>query len=98
MTNNISKPTILFSAPYMIPSLSRFRPILEEHGLELIVPEVYERLGEDELLEYAGEFDGTICGDDHYTARVLEGCARYAELAACIRAGQCPRSRLARAR
>jgi len=75
MTDIISKPTILFSAPYMIPSLSRFRPILEEHGLELIVPEVHERLGEDELLEYAGEFDGTICGDDHYTARVLEACA-----------------------
>ena len=58
MTNNISKPTILFSAPYMIPSLSRFRPILEEHGLELIVPEVHERLGEDELVAGAGMFEG----------------------------------------
>ena len=67
--------TILFSAPYMIPFLPRFRPILESYGLRLIVPEVHERLSEAEILAYAGEFDGTICGDDHYTARVLEACA-----------------------
>ncbi len=65
---------ILFSAPYMIPFLDRFRPILESYGLELIVPDVRERLGEEEILAYAGQFDGTICGDDHYTARVLEAC------------------------
>lgn len=67
--------TILFSAPYMIPLLPRYRPMLESLGLELIVPAVQERLGENELLSYAGKFDGTICGDDHYTARVLEACA-----------------------
>ncbi len=66
--------TILFSAPYMIPFLDRFRPVLESYGLELIVPDVHERLGEEEILAYAGQFDGTICGDDHYTARVLEAC------------------------
>jgi hypothetical protein len=32
--------TILFSAPYMIPFLPRFRPLLESYGMELIVPEV----------------------------------------------------------
>ena len=67
--------TILFSAPYMIPSLPRFRPILEGYGLALIVPEVHERLSEAEILAYAGQFDGTICGDDHYTPRVLAACA-----------------------
>jgi D-3-phosphoglycerate dehydrogenase len=67
--------TVLFSAPYMIPFLDRFRPLLEGYGLELIVPEVHERLSEDEILAYAGKFDGTICGDDHYTARVLAACA-----------------------
>ncbi len=66
--------TILFSAPYMIPFLVRFGPILERHGLKLIVPEVHERLEEDEILEYAGQFDGAICGDDRYTARVIEAC------------------------
>lgn len=68
-------PTILYSAPYMIPLLPRYRPMLERLGVQLIVPEVHERLGEADLLAYAGQFDGTICGDDHYTARVLEACA-----------------------
>jgi D-3-phosphoglycerate dehydrogenase len=68
-------PTILFSAPYMIPLLPRYRPMLEGLGLQLIVPEVHERLDETQLLGYAGQFDGTICGDDHYTPRVLQACA-----------------------
>jgi phosphoglycerate dehydrogenase-like enzyme len=67
--------TILFTAPYMIPFLARFRPILEGFGMQLIVPQVHERLSEGELLPYAGQFDGTICGDDQYTASVLEACA-----------------------
>jgi D-3-phosphoglycerate dehydrogenase len=68
-------PTVLFSAPYMLPFLDRFRPIFERAGVELIVPEVRERLEETELLKYAGQFDAAICGDDQYTARVLEACA-----------------------
>jgi len=68
-------PTILFSAPYMIPFLERFRPVLERHGLDLLVPEVHERLEEADLLKYAGQFDGAICGDDRYTVRVLEACS-----------------------
>ncbi|GAB4504120.1 MAG: phosphoglycerate dehydrogenase [Anaerolineales bacterium] len=67
--------TILFTAPYMIPFLDRFRPLLEGYGLELIVPPVRERMEEEDLLRYAGQFDGTICGDDRYTARVIEACA-----------------------
>lgn len=68
--------TILFSAPYMLPQLERFRPILERYHLELIVPpDVRERLEEADLLAYAGSFDGAIAGDDRYTARVLEACA-----------------------
>jgi len=59
----------------MIPVLSRFGRVLEGYGLQLIVPEVHERLCEDKLLAFAGTFDGTICGDDHYTPRVLEACA-----------------------
>jgi D-3-phosphoglycerate dehydrogenase / 2-oxoglutarate reductase len=65
---------ILLTAPYMLPFLDRFRPILEGHGLKLIIPEVHERLDEEEILRYAGQFDGTICGDDRYTPRVLEAC------------------------
>jgi D-3-phosphoglycerate dehydrogenase len=65
----------MFSAPYMIPFLERFRPIFDRYNLDLIVPEVTERLNEQQILNYAGSFDGTICGDDHYTARVLNACS-----------------------
>jgi D-3-phosphoglycerate dehydrogenase / 2-oxoglutarate reductase len=65
-------PTILFSAPYMIPFLERFRPVFEFYGIELIIPVVHERMEEEELLPYAGLIDGAVCGDDRYSARVLE--------------------------
>ena len=69
------KYTILLTAPYMLPFLDRFKPVLENYGFELIVPDVQERMEEDDLLKYAGQFDGAICGDDRYTARVLEACS-----------------------
>ncbi|MGA7192607.1 MAG: phosphoglycerate dehydrogenase, partial [Anaerolineales bacterium] len=68
-------PTVLLSAPYMIPFLDRFKPTFEKHHIDLIVPEVRERMEEAELLKYAGQFDGAICGDDRYTERVLKACA-----------------------
>ena len=58
----------------MIPVVDRFRPVFERYGLKLIVPEVHERLDEEEILAYAGQFDGAICGDDRYTAKVIEAC------------------------
>jgi D-3-phosphoglycerate dehydrogenase len=66
--------TVLLSAPYILPFLDRFRPVFEHYGLEIIVAEVNERLEEEEILAYAGEFDGAICGDDRYTAEVIEAC------------------------
>jgi D-3-phosphoglycerate dehydrogenase len=70
-----STATVLVTAPYIIPRLARFRPLLESYGLDLIVARVTERLDEEQLLSYAGKFDGTISGDDRYTARVLHACA-----------------------
>jgi D-3-phosphoglycerate dehydrogenase len=58
----------------MLPELERFRPVLEAFELQLIVPKVNERLSEEEILTYAGQFDGTICGDDRYSRRVIEAC------------------------
>ncbi len=66
---------VLLTAPYMIPVLDRFRPIFKRYNLDLIVPDVHERMEEADLLEYAGQFDGAICGDDRYTLRVIEACA-----------------------
>ncbi len=63
------------TAPYMIPFLEHFKPVFEKYGVELIVPDVQERMEEEDLLKFAGQFDGTICGDDKYTPRVIEACA-----------------------
>ncbi|MBE0670403.1 MAG: phosphoglycerate dehydrogenase [Anaerolineales bacterium] len=68
-------PTVLMTAPYMIPFLDRFKPVFAKYGVDLIVPDVEERMEENDLLHYAGQFDGAICGDDRYTARVLEACS-----------------------
>jgi D-3-phosphoglycerate dehydrogenase len=65
---------VLVSAPYLLPELDRFRPVLKTFDLNLIVPEVHERLSEEEILAFAGQFDGTICGDDRYTRRVITAC------------------------
>ncbi len=68
-------PVVLMSAPYMIPFMDRFGPVFERHGIEVIVAPVRERLEEDQILAYAGQFDGAVCGDDRYTAHVLEACS-----------------------
>lgn len=67
--------TVLVSAPYIIPIIDRFQRVFEEHFLNLIIADVHERLSEEQVLAYAGQFDGTLCGDDLYSARVLEACA-----------------------
>jgi phosphoglycerate dehydrogenase-like enzyme len=69
------KYTVLLTAPYMIPVVDRFRHVFETYNIDLVVPDVHERMEEMDLLNYAGQFDGAICGDDRYTLRVIEACA-----------------------
>jgi D-3-phosphoglycerate dehydrogenase len=59
----------------MLPFLERFKPVFDKYGIDLIVPRVEERMEEQDLLHYAGQFDGAICGDDRYSARVIAACA-----------------------
>lgn len=68
-------PVLLLTAPYMLPFIDRFRPVFNHFGLEVIAPTVNERLEEDELLTFAGRFDGVICGDDRFTDKVLTACS-----------------------
>jgi len=70
----MKKHTVLVSAPYMLPFMERFRSVFSHYGCDLIIPEVHERLSEDEILQYAGQFDGTVCGDDRYTSTVINRC------------------------
>ena len=72
---DMPKLTILLSAPYLIPFIDRFRTIFDQHNMGLVIANVSERLTESEILDYAGKFDGTLCGDDQYTARALQACA-----------------------
>jgi D-3-phosphoglycerate dehydrogenase len=58
----------------MLPYYDRFKPVFAHYGLEVIAPKVEERLEEEDILQYANQFDGTICGDDRYSRRVLEAC------------------------
>ncbi len=67
-------PTVLLTAPYMIPFRERFQPVFDYYGLEVLVPAVEERMEAADLLAYAGQFDGTICGDDRYTPEVIQAC------------------------
>lgn len=67
---------VLVTAPYMQPVIDRFRGRFEEHGIELIVPPVNERMSEDELLRWIGDVDGVIAGDDQVTERVLRAAPR----------------------
>jgi len=67
---------VMISAPYMQPVVDRFRPFFEANGIDLVVPPVNERMEEGELLAWIGTIDGVICGDDRFTARVLQAAPR----------------------
>ncbi len=49
--------------------------MLDQSGIELVPARVEERLSEDELMKYAGQVDGVVCGDDQFSRRVLEAFA-----------------------
>lgn len=66
---------VMLSAPYMVPFVERFKPVFDHYQIELVLPDVHERLEEADLQPYAGQIDGTICGDDRFTPRVLEAFA-----------------------
>lgn len=56
----------------MLPIIDRFRPVFAEKSVKLVIPTVNERLEEADLLGLVGDIDGAICGDDRFTARVLD--------------------------
>ena len=67
---------VMVSAPYMQPVIDRFRPVFEKHDLEIVLPEVHERMEETQLLEWVGDIDGAICGDDRFTERVMKAAPK----------------------
>jgi len=67
---------VLITAPYFQPVLPRFIRTFENNGIELVVPEVRERLSAEELMPLVGDIDGAICGDDGFTKAVLDHACR----------------------
>lgn len=67
---------VLISAPYVQPVIDRFKSELAREGIEVIVPQVRERLSERELLQYIEDIDGVICGDDRFTEKVLRSAKK----------------------
>lgn len=67
---------VLVSAPYMQPVPEKYRRILEEAGAELVVPEVKERLSQEDLLGIIADIDGVISGDDRFTEEVYRAAGR----------------------
>ncbi len=65
-------PRILLTTTSYQDTPGDHHALLESQGFEI----VRERgpLGEDRMLELAGDFDGFLCGDDALTERVLERC------------------------
>lgn len=76
MSRPASQWRVLVSAPYMLPVLDEYRPVLEERGIEVVTANVNERLSEEELLPIIGDIDGVICGDDRFTPKVFEAAHR----------------------
>ena len=66
---------ILISAPYLQPVIDEYRQVFDAHQAEIVLPEVYERLTELQLLDLIGDIDGVVAGDDQFTRKVLEKAA-----------------------
>lgn len=67
---------VLVSAPYMQPVPEKYRKVLEESGVEILVRPVSERFSEEELLKLVGDVDGVISGDDEFTVRVFDAAKK----------------------
>ena len=56
----------------MQPVIDDYRDFFASRGAEIVIPNVNERLSEEELLQLVGDIDGVIAGDDRFTELVLE--------------------------
>jgi len=63
---------VLVSAPYLQSSIDRFKNILVNNNIEIILVSVKEHLSENELLPIIENIDGVICGDDYFTEEVIK--------------------------
>ena len=67
---------VLVTAPYMQTVMDRFRPVFAENDIQVFAPPVAERFEEVDLLQWVGDVDGVICGDDRFTELVLRSAPK----------------------
>ena len=72
----MAKFRILITAPYMLPVIDDYADLFARHNAEMIKADVEERLEEADLLPLVGDVDGVICGDDRFTAKVIDAAPR----------------------
>lgn len=72
---------VLVSAPYMQPVPDKYLNLFAGNDIEIVVVPVEERLSEEELLGIIGDYDGVICGDDRFTAKVLKAATKLKVIA-----------------
>lgn len=70
------KYKVLISAPYLQLVIDQYRDIFAQNDIEIILPNVNERMSEEELLQFIGDVDGILCGDDRITEKVLDQAKR----------------------
>lgn len=70
------KYKVLITAPYFQSVVDQYRSVFNKNEVELIIPEVNERMSEKELLAFIGDVDGIICGDDRVTRKVIESAPK----------------------
>ncbi len=67
---------VLITAPYMQAVINDYMGVFKDNKIEVILPPVKERLSEKELLEWMGDINGVISGDDEFTAKVLKSATK----------------------
>jgi D-3-phosphoglycerate dehydrogenase len=64
---------VLVSNLMMLKFRERFQAELENRGIDAVFPEaIGQSLTEAQMLAYAGNFDGLLCGDDQITRQVIK--------------------------
>ena len=66
------KWNVMITCSQLQQTINLYRALFAEHGIEIELPHVVQKLSESQLLEIIDRFDGVIAGDDEFTARVLE--------------------------